>query len=294
MAKGLPRSLLYAKTADGESLINITVNGDGEGATGATGPTGATGAPGGVGPTGATGSTGATGPAGESGSGGAGLIAKFDTTHNPAGLWNFNETLDDSSGNGFTLTGSPVYREMWPGLIGLVGGTPSRPGFDTLLAITGDITIEAICVMRTAPTNGQICNFSGSGASETAPNNFLYTISLLTQDVLQWFHETGAGSDLSFNSTGHVKALPALGVPFEVVGRRAGGVVTWFINGVQLGTSSSALTAPTDGSAGFFKLRAGTNPPEIASLKVVASALTNNQIAAEYNRTLGPAFGPLV
>lgn len=353
MAKGLPRSLNFAKTADGESLINITVNNDGEGATGPTGPTGATGPTGVVsptggtgatgvtgptgptgatgatgvgstGPTGATGSAGATGPTGSGngptgatgstgvtgvtgptgstgpagadgeGSGGGGVITKFDTTHSPVGLWNFNESLEDSSGNGFTLIGSPIYREIWPGLIGLVGGTPARSSFDALLAVTGDITILAIVVMRAVPANGQICNFSGNGASETSPNNFLYTLSCLTQDTLQWFHETGAGTDQSFNSTGHVKGLPVLGVPFEVVARRLGGVVTWFVNGIVYGTASSALTAPTDGSAGAFKLRTGTNPPEIASLKIVSSALTNNEVAAEYNRTLGPVFGPLV
>ncbi|MFA5757979.1 MAG: hypothetical protein WC942_01180 [Clostridia bacterium] len=34
------------------------------------------------------------------------LMGKFDTTYNTAGLWLFEDNLNDSSGNGLNLTGA--------------------------------------------------------------------------------------------------------------------------------------------------------------------------------------------
>jgi hypothetical protein len=239
----------------------------------------------------------AGGTAGQRGADGAGgSISKFDTTHSPVVLYNFEYNLNDSSGNGFTMGGggTVVYREVWPGFVALVSNSAAllRAANDALLTITGDMTVLALVVMRAVPTNGQILNFSGNGASELEAENFLYAVTLPNQNTLQWFHESGAGTDQAFTSTGHSEVLPLLGMPFFVGVRRQSGVVTFFMQKAQpFGDASSALTAASGGTNGVLKLRVGTNPPELGSLAVYDTALSNAQIKALYNATIGPVAG---
>lgn len=312
MAKGLPRSLTYAKTADGESLINITVNGDGEpGPTGATGPTGPTGATGETGPTGPTGPTGATGtgvtgptgptgPAGEGSS--AATISKFDTTHNPVGLWNFNDSLEDSSGNGFTLTGtSHVFREIYPGIIALAGGSAARTVNDAALTITGDVTIQALVSFAPSSAAGDVCKFANDGGADgTIANNTLYRFiaDQTGTNGFTAFHEAStpsAGANHTFSSTGvSNRGLPRNEMLFYCAMVRESNVYTFYLQGLPYGTASGTLTAPTGGTAAFLVVRSDAASPDIAALKIVGSALSAAQIKAEYNRTLGAAYGPLV
>jgi hypothetical protein len=256
------------------------------GATGAAGPTGTTGATGATG-AGATGATGATGPSGAVG----GTIARFDLTHSPVGLWHFNGNLNDSSGNGLNLTGSVTYRHVWTNIMGLVSGTAARSAFDAALAITGDITIQALCIMRIAPVGAVIAGFNGPFASDTAANNYLYQFALTNQDVMAWFSESGAGVDASFNSTGAGAGLPSFNTPMHIVARRASNIITYWVNGVQFGSASSALTTPTSGTSAVFSTHANSGAPDMFGLKVINSAITDQQIRDEYNRTLGAAFG---
>jgi hypothetical protein len=338
MAKGLPRSLTYAKTADGESLINITVNGDGEpGATGATGDTGPKGDTGDTGPTGATGlqgiqgatgatgpqgiqgPTGATGPQGIQGATGAtgpqgiqgatgpagadgegsGAITypvRFDTTHSPAALYHFDGNLLDSSGNALTLSGTPFYQEVFPGMLGLSGGTSiARASHDASLTVLGDKTIQALLAMPpitagTAASGTFISAFSGSSAN-TGAHNYLHSLLMVTQDQVGWFHENGvSGTNITFGSTRGIR----VGSLVHVTARYQSNVLTFFINGREAGISS-VLTAPTDGSLSVLKFchfaPANAFFPVIFGWKFVASALTDVEVRAEYNRTLGPHLG---
>jgi hypothetical protein len=317
MAKGLPRSLTYAKTADGESLINITVNGDGEpGATGATGATGPKGDTGDTGPTGATGpqgiqgATGATGPQGIQGiqgvtgatgadGEGAGAISppvRFDTTHNPPALYHFDGNLLDSSGNALTLSGTATYQEVYPGIVGLSGGTGiARAVHDASLTVLGDKTIQALLAMPpivagTAASGTFISAFSGS-SSNTGAHNYLHSLMMVTQDQVGWFHETGvSGTNVTFGSSRGIR----IGSLVHVAARYQSNVVTLFINGREAGISST-LTGPTDGSLSvlkFFHFAPATAIfPVIFGWKFVASALTDLEVRAEYNRTLGPHLG---
>jgi hypothetical protein len=317
MAKGLPRSLTYAKTADGESLINITVNGDGEpgatgpkGDTGDTGPTGSqgiqgpTGATGPQGVQGATGATGlqgiqgATGPAGADGEGSGAITypVRFDTTHSPAALYHFDGNLLDSSGNALTLSGTPFYQEIFPGMLGLSGGTGiARASHDASLTILGDKTIQALVAMPSITPGSGIASgtfisaFSGS-VSNTAAHNYLHSLSFFTQDQLIWFHETATGTNVTFASTRGVR----VGSLVHIAARYQSNVVTLFINGREAGIST-ALTAATDGSLSVLKF-CHSSPlnalfPVIFGWKFVASALTDLEVRAEYNRTLGPHLG---
>lgn len=222
----------------------------------------------------------------------AGSITKFDTTYSPVALYNFEYNLNDSSGNGLTLTGASTFRENWPGFVALISGVPARSSNDPILTIPGDITILSLLNMSAVPANGQVLNFSGNGGSENPADNFLYTLALPNQDTLQVFSESGGGVDAVFTSTGTSAVLPKLNVPFFVGARRQSNVWTFFVQKNQpFGSSSGVLATPTDGSAAFLKLRAGTNPPEIGSVAIYASALTDAQIKERYNTTIGAIAG---
>jgi len=260
------------------------------GATGPTGPTGATGA-GVTGPTGPTGATGATGSGGQ--------LAKFDNTHSPVVRYDFNNSLADSSGNGRDLTmatGTARYRSGWGNVVGIdpAAGIPYHSPLEAALRITGDITIEMLLVFTDVPSGVRLFEHGATG--ETEATNILYQLTISNQNSMAWFSESGAGvdeSDATFSSD--APALPAVGVPFYLAVRRQSNVVRVYLNGVQWGSDSPTLTTPTGSTSGQLVIcSTGTNKPLFLGFKVIASALTDNEVKEEYNRTLGQAFGPLV
>jgi len=82
---------------------------------------------------------------------------KLGLEHSPAGLWNFEGNLNDSSGNGFDLSGTPLgysvqANDFQYGVI--FGGSEfSRPSRDAALAITGALTIETVGIFS-PPVSG--------------------------------------------------------------------------------------------------------------------------------------------
>lgn len=217
------------------------------------------------------------------------LIRRFDNTHSPLVRYDFDRSLVDLSGNGRDLTGTgQVFREVWPGIFGLVGGSAARTVHDAALTLPGDVTLLQLCVMRAVPAAAGVVTFSAAGGVEAG--NAQYQIRLTDQDNPDWFSQHGVAITDSFASAGDF--LPQLGVPFSLIGRRAANVVTFFANGRQVGAPSGALTTPTGGTTSLLAYRSfGTNPPELFGAKIVGSALTDAQIRAEHNRTLGAAFG---
>jgi hypothetical protein len=221
-------------------------------------------------------------------------VNKFDLTHNPVALYHFERNLNDSSGNGLHMAGTMTYRHVYPNVWGVVGGSPARPVSDALLRIAGDITIEVLCIMRVVPSGtNQIVMFLQSGNAESA--NAMYSIEITDQSNLRWRSEHGSlGTATTHTAIGANGAvLPNLGVPFLLQARRASGVVTFFINGEFYGFASPVITTPTGGTLSQLILRGGSTPPEIFGLKIIPSALTDEEIRAEHMRTLGDAFGPV-
>lgn len=217
-------------------------------------------------------------------------IRKFTTTYSPVALYNFNRNLRDDSGNGLHLPGTATFRHIWPNIVGIVTGSPTRTVFDPLLAITGDVTIQVIAVQRAVASNAQILSFSGVG--ETEATNALYQLDLESQSVLQWFSESVAGVNADYTVSDGQMALPALGVPFVLQARRQSNVITFFLNGIPYATASAPLVAPTGGTAAVLSLRTGTNPPELASVKINNFALTDQQLLDEYMWAMGDEYGP--
>jgi hypothetical protein len=176
----------------------------------------------------------------------------------------------------------------------MVSGTPNRGGVsDASLRIFGALTVQALLVMRGTPINAYVAAFDGAGELEAA--NYAWALRLTSQDALYYFSESGLGTNADFTSTGNVKKLPVLGVPFlAAFTRTAGGVVKFYLNGLQFGDDSGALTAPTGATTSQLAINdSGAGFAEIFGLKIVAARLNAAEMKAEYNRTLGTQFGTL-
>jgi hypothetical protein len=221
-------------------------------------------------------------------------VQLHDLTHNPAVLWQFNETLNDTSGNARHLSmtaGNLRYTEIYPGVRALNVGTANRFQFattGTALQHTGDITILCLLLLY-ATADGVLLTYDGN--SEAEANNTLYEVSITTEQ-LHWKQESGAGVDALFGSA----RLPPVGELCHLVSRRQAGVIQNFTDGLPIGAASSLLTTPTGGTTSFIRIgSAATAPPAcaLASMKVVLSALSDADIKAEFNRTLGGLYGQL-
>lgn len=214
--------------------------------------------------------------------------------HAPIGLWQFNETLNDTSGNGFHFAlnaGNLRYTEICPGLRALSVAATNKFLFattGTALQRTGDITIEMLLLLYGLPAGiAPIVSYQASG--ETEATNTLYEVGI-NVDQLRWFSESGAGVDATYA----IDRVPPIGRVCHLAVRRASNVIQTFVNGSALGPPSGTLVAPTGGTTAQLWIGgAGTFPPAcaLASLKVIAGALTDAQVAAESNRTVGPALG---
>lgn len=263
-------------------------------------------ATGGTGPTGDKGPVGDRGPVGPNGDG-AQQILLHDATHSPVGLWQFQGSLADTSGNGYTGTvdaGTEAYTAIAPGVLGVklggtlrlaLGGTTAN-----LLRITGAVTIEMLMRFTSAASIANPLFGYTYGVDDTSSAfNYLYEVRF--KDTFRrpgWFHEHGTGVDDEYNLTD--LALPAQRLFHFAARRDANNVIQFFVDGRPFGPPSSPLTAATAGGSSQLYL-GGTGGPSaalatsmnVASFKVVAGALTDAQIAAEFNRTAGKFYGSI-
>ncbi len=258
-----------------------------------------------VGPAGPTGAAGATGAQGATGA--VAAIGLHDTTHSPVGLWQLQGSLADTSGSGYTATvdaGTMLYAGIAPGLIGAkldgtlrlaLGGTGANA-----LRITGAITIEML-VRLTAPVTDNLPLFSYTAGVDDSSStfNYLYDLRVRTSRCPKWFHEFGTGSDASYELTD--LALPAKRFFHLAATRDANNVVQFYVDGRAFGAPSSGLSAATGGSLSQLWLGGSggivpsfSTPCNVASLKIVPSALTAAQIQAEFNRTAGMFYGKIL
>jgi hypothetical protein len=324
-------ALTYAGTWRAHHELFMAVDGILEtGATGPTGPTGATGATGPTGPTGATGATGSfTGDSDDvvnaSGVSGSSVsdalddlqsqitapdigIHYFDTTHTPVALWNFNNTLVDAvASRTLTLSaGATLFTEIYPGVTALLINNGDRYLLnDAALCITGDVTIQAILQLD-GPPNSTInttifARYEGTSGSETEANNIVYSFGAQSTGggapyTLQAFWEHGAGTNNQHSLTG--VTLPPVHNLMHVAFRRTSGISRLYLNGKPFGADSVGTVAATGGNDASARLSVGAQLSSVAaeryvlmSLKIVASSLSDADMLAEYNRTLGTGFG---
>ena len=128
-------------------------------------------------------------------------IYLHDLTYAPVALWQFNGDLTDSSGNGLTLSveaGTLWYADLARGVKGIYfdGSTRLTRGvWDSVLAISGDLTIEMIVRFQSlSASDSYLASFGASG--ETFGVNALYEFILLANRAgIMLLAENGAGSN---------------------------------------------------------------------------------------------------
>jgi hypothetical protein len=265
------------------------------------GPTGATGAVGDKGVTGAGGAAGATGATGA-----AQAMLVHDTTYSPVGLWQFNGSLADTSGNAYDFsvdTGTPLYGQLAPNVPGvfLSACRLKAAVAANLLRILGNATIEFLLLpladnTGAMPTSAPLVSFTGGQDDISSASNYLYQVAFDPGRLLYWFSEHGTGVNDTYQIT--AQALPPLRQLMHIAATRTADVIQFYVNGRAFGAPSSALTTPTGGSTAQLWVggQGGTAPtlaPDcgLASLKIIASALTAAQVKAEFNRTAGKFYG---
>lgn len=240
-----------------------------------------------------------------------GALQYLDTTYAPIGLWNFDGTLADQSGNGNDLTnaaGQMAFADVVPGKLGLylLAGTRYQTAAAVpLLQRTGDMSMVCIAQQDSAVNLTVLAGYAGPG--ETQPDNILYQLAYeaylstdLTPRRLRYFHEFGAGVNVSFSSSLTVSLPPVHNIVFLGFTRIAN-VVQLYVNGLPFGAPSAALTPP-DGGAGAntrYLFGASDTSTTVGSTFVAFShalyggGLSAAQMKDLYNLTLGPAFGRL-
>lgn len=243
---------------------------------------------------------------------GIGEIGLHDTTYSPVGLWQFQDTLADSSGNGFdvtvdagTLSFMPLAQRMRG--VRLDGLRLTRP-YTTLLAIKGDMTIEMMSVLEKSDGGGVVIAYTGGADDTSSIYNYQYQISVNTgigitpgSRGVSWLSEHGVGVNDLYVPT--MLALPPPGEPFHFATSRINNKAQMYLNGKPFGTLSPTLLTPTDGSVaalfigGTGRASGLTSPVDtvagmcVTSLKIVPTGLDAAAVKSEYARTLGPFLG---
>lgn len=244
---------------------------------------------------------------------GVGEIQLHDTTYSPVGLWQFQNSLNDSSGNNFHAAvdaGAAEYSVITQRLMGCrFNGLRLIGPNATLLALRSDMTVEFIGAFEDqgpvgsllsppgACTTGIALSYTG-GIDDGASNiNYLYQVAFPDVRRIQWFSEHDVGVNDTYTPSGLV--LPTPGVPFHCAASRINSRVQFYVNGKPYGTLSPSLFAPTDGvtSRLWFGGVSGTGIPttgnnfSLASVKIIPTGLDAAAVRGEYNRTLGPFLG---
>jgi hypothetical protein len=208
-----------------------------------------------------------------------------DTTHTPVGLWQFDGDLTDSSGNGYDLTdaGTPCYLSC-DGLVGLSRWSELAHVDAAPLHITGDITVEMLIEISAYSSLGYPLLFINNGETEAA--NCLYGISISSW-VPGYLAEYSSGTNITYSAARGMLA----GRVHHLAMVRSSNQVTFYLDGVAIGTSSG-LHVPTGGTTAYLCIGAisdGSSPfyGWIASVKIIASALTAAQVAAVSLHCLG-------
>lgn len=259
------------------------------------------------------------------------LPNKHDTTHSPVALYQFEDNLNDSSGNGLHLSfallpANPIqsekYCDILPGLRGVYFNQDfflERISNDPLLTITGAITIEAIIFMSDMTSDGgggaYVVSFGGNSGLEVDNNLYSLFMKSTTFPGLPFGIGIGGGDmdmtweygvipvTVTYRDTVHF--VPR-GIPVHIAITRSSGpnpVVRTYISGTLTSTSAAFVgKAATGGTTS--RLRIGIDQGEISnfssyyggitSIKIIASQLSDAEVKAEYNRTLGPLYGQLV
>lgn len=221
---------------------------------------------------------------------------RYHTTRfDPVGLWQLDGTLADTSGNGFDLTvntGDEAYTDIAPGMLGAYfdGATTLAAGAGaTALNITGDLTIECVIRPQAVDEGGRQLCIQHSGIPRAAEaTNHVYALALLDpNNALALFNVSGGG--LGTENTGFINDSIIPSTLNHLAVTRASDVITFYLNGVQIGTPQGPVDPSSGGGSGLFHLGGFTGEfftGVLSSVKIVDRALTAVEVNDEAQFTV--------
>jgi len=226
------------------------------------------------------------------------VLGRLDTTHSPAGLWLFDDGMTDSSGNGLDLTadaGALTYVDYLGKTFAHFDGATRlhEATKDASLSILGDVTISLVVKWQTPP--GALSQYllgkgdAGDAAESTNTNYLVY----MSSQLAKYLHEYGVGTNSTIAQISDPSLVELFPSAFLITVVRSGTTVYMYIGPQLMSTTSVLGQTPTGGaSAGFFigGDSDGTDFLDdclISGAKVTASALTADQVKAEYEKVFG-------
>lgn len=238
-------------------------------------------------------------------------VAYHDLTYNPVGLWQLSGNLNDSGSIPTNLTvgaGTARYTVMAPGLLGAMfdGSTffVNTASLPTSLVLTGAMTVEMLAIVNASNTTQTPFMIGGLTGDVNGRENYLFQFAIGPGGYPTYVAEFGAGANISF--TFNASSVPFYTLCHLAMSRDASNVLRFYVNGNLLETSLAQTQANTGSAApssarillgsetaGSFSTL-GTQPlarTSLASVKLVARQLTDAEIYAEYQRTIGAACG---
>jgi len=236
--------------------------------------------------------------------GSSATISPFPLTNSPAALWDFSsETLLDTSGNGNTLAaelGTARFGQFVPGVTGLwLDGSTVVSSVDPApasLVIEGDVTV--LMMFRFEAKLAASVTLVALGDSGV---NQAYSTSVGTGVLTwSWNHQNGGGVNNNVDLTPGVRRFPIapdlvwLGLVRDATAK----TVASYVAGREFAAPIGYANNPDTTAAGRFRLGSSVTTSLLRvpstvfySVKVVPIAYSLAQIQAEWNATMGPAYG---
>lgn len=224
-------------------------------------------------------------------------IARHEVEANTVALWQLDGDLLDQGPNGLDLTEVGTVPYIPVGALGKVVEQASEPTltnhgshpYDAALNIVGELTIEFMLRLNAVDSSSPLITMGVSG-SEAENDNYLIFVHLNGSGQLAWLAERNNGENIEgqsqFTATG---AVPSLNQWQHITMRRtSGNVITFFIDGVSLGTSGTLLP-PTGGTNGVFRIgTSGVSDLEgyLGSVHILDRAKSDTEVLNEANRIL--------
>jgi hypothetical protein len=241
--------------------------------------------------------------------GGTSALTNFDDRNNPVVLYNFDQGATTSlvnlgtAGSAANLSvelGTETYGDLFPGKGGFYfnGSTRLLAGASSSLVITGDITVLLMLQRdRDAPAGAFV--FALAGATESEADNALASLIAIVAETpprrMRWISENGAGINSEVDTVATFSFPPVHNISWIGLSK-SGTTVSFYYNGRFV--SSGSITAVTGGTNA--RLRVGgnvglnTSQSLMYGFKLLDQAYDAPEMAAEYNYTMGGAFGEAV
>jgi len=223
-------------------------------------------------------------------------LLKLDTSTNPVALWNFEGNVNDSSGNGLTLTGAPLkytsYNQDFITGAAMSGSASFTRTHTNLLTITGALSIEVIGSFVDNAALQVLADCGGSG--ESLATNFVYRFGINPNGTLYLFWEYGTGgTDQTISGDTSIGFVMPTYIGFS---RSSDNPCTcnFYINGSSGGSGSltppSGGTSATHGICGYtgytgslFLVARGS---VVSSIRITPEELSPQHFKDTYNQCL--------